>query len=55
MDNHKPVGSRVKFSDLAGPTLYMKAKPKCPNGGFYSLNRVGTIPTCTTEGHVLPP
>jgi len=28
--------------------------PKCPAGGTYTLNSVGTVPTCTIPGHALP-
>ena len=27
--------------------------PTCPSGGVYSVNRVGTDPTCSVPGHVL--
>lgn len=29
--------------------------PVCPAGGAYSLNTVDAIPTCTIQGHALPP
>ena len=29
--------------------------PSCPDGGNYSINAIGTDPTCTVTGHVLPP
>lgn len=28
--------------------------PVCPQGGTYSINAVGEVPTCTHEGHELP-
>lgn len=44
-ENHKPVGTEVKMSDLV-PT-YLKSEPKCPVGGeAYVLNPVGTNPVC---------
>ena len=27
--------------------------PSCPDGGFYSINAVGTLPTCSLSGHML--
>ena len=54
MDNHEPVGAKVTFSDLVGPTLYMKAKATCSKPGKYILGRIGTKSWCTVEGHVLP-
>lgn len=54
MDNHKPSGSSVAFSDLIGGTLYIKAKPSCPKGGLYIVNGVGQKPTCSYPGHELP-
>jgi len=41
MDNHKSTGAKVTFSDLVGPTLYMKAKPTFPKPGKYILGRIG--------------
>lgn len=29
--------------------------PKCPAGGEYTLNPIGTNPTCTIRGHSLTP
>ena len=54
MDNNKPAGTPVNFSDIVGLTLYLKFKPTCPNRGSYTLNRVGKNPTCTHPGDVLP-
>lgn len=28
--------------------------PVCPDGGTYSINAVGDLPTCSVPGHVLP-
>jgi chromosome segregation ATPase len=28
--------------------------PTCPDGGTYTLNSLGELPTCTVPGHVLP-
>jgi hypothetical protein len=29
--------------------------PVCPDGGTYSINAAGDLPTCSIQGHVLPP
>ena len=29
--------------------------PVCPDGGSYSINAAGDLPTCSIQGHVLPP
>ncbi len=54
MDNKKSTGDAVAYTDLVGATLYMKSTPSCPSGGTYTVNPVGTTPTCDKTGHVLP-
>jgi septal ring factor EnvC (AmiA/AmiB activator) len=29
--------------------------PVCPDGGSYSINAAGDLPTCSIQGHALPP
>jgi len=29
--------------------------PVCPDGGIYTINAIGETPTCSIQGHVLPP
>jgi len=46
---------------IAGSGLYIKATPDCPSGGTYTINVIGTDPTCdigtngssTSDDHVL--
>jgi prepilin-type N-terminal cleavage/methylation domain-containing protein len=52
MDAKLAQGGAVQLSDLY-PT-YMKSSPSCPAGGTYTVNTVGTNPTCTVAGHALP-
>ncbi|HWA84502.1 MAG TPA: prepilin-type N-terminal cleavage/methylation domain-containing protein [Fimbriimonadaceae bacterium] len=59
MDNHAATGATVQMSDIAG--TYMKGAstgPVCPGGGAYTVNNVGTDPTCSLgaapDNHVLP-
>jgi prepilin-type N-terminal cleavage/methylation domain-containing protein len=54
MDNKKSSGDAVAFANLVGATLYLKNTPSCPASGTYSVNPVGTLPSCTVSGHVLP-
>ena len=49
----KTDGDDVQKSDLIGPTLYIKDEPKCPGGGAYTYNPVGTTAECDQDGHVL--
>jgi len=34
-------------------TNYIKKQPTCPGGGNYTINNVGTEPTCDVTGHTL--
>ena len=55
MENKWDTGAPVAWTDLVnGANGYMKAQPTCPSGGTYTINVVGTSPTCTVAGHVLP-
>ena len=48
------TGDTVTWADLV-PT-YMKFQPDCPAGGTYTINVIGTNPTCSlsAQGHVIP-
>jgi len=37
------------------PYLKSNVLPVCPSGGTYTINAVGSPPTCSIPGHVLPP
>ena len=52
MDAKLDTGATVNWSDLT-PT-YMKSQPACPSGGTYTVAGVGTNPSCSSAGHVLP-
>ena len=52
MDAKLDTGATVNWSDLT-PT-YMKSQPACPSGGTYTVAVVGTNPSCSSAGHVLP-
>ena len=47
----KPDGTAVTAADLSG---YLRPNMlKCPKGGVYQINPVGTPPTCSIPGHEL--
>lgn len=54
LENRKADGDVPSAQDIA---LYLKDQvlPACPAGGSYTLNGLGTAPTCSIAGHVLPP
>jgi prepilin-type N-terminal cleavage/methylation domain-containing protein len=54
MDNKLASGAATAFTNLVGATSYMKAQPVCPSSGTYTTGVVGTNPSCTVAGHVLP-
>ena len=50
--NRKEDGAVVTFAELVD--TYIRWTPVCPAGGTYSVNPVGTDPTCSVPGHELP-
>lgn len=46
-------GDVPAVSDLVGPLLYLKEVPRCPASGSYDFSAIGTLPTCTVQGHSL--
>jgi prepilin-type N-terminal cleavage/methylation domain-containing protein len=54
MDNKLASGAATTMAALVGPTLYLKNTPTCPSSGTYTTGNVGTNPSCTVAGHVLP-
>jgi len=52
LDTGAATGAAVAMTDLV--TAYIKATPSCPAGGTYTIGAIGTEPTCTVSGHVLP-
>ena len=53
LENNKTNGV---MPDAKGVYQYIKGNkmPTCPEGGTYSLNAIGTNPTCTIPLHQLP-
>jgi hypothetical protein len=56
------TGNKINFPDDLTPYIKLNSAgkiPPCPEGGVYSIKRVGDTPTCTlstktTSPHVLP-
>ncbi len=53
LDNNKTSDAVPKAQDLL-PYLKDGIFPVCPDGGNYTLNAVGELPTCSIPGHALP-
>lgn len=54
LENHAKPGDGVSPRDIAS-YLNRKAKfPSCPQGGTYTLGKVGETPRCSHPSHVLP-
>jgi hypothetical protein len=41
-------------ADLFGEGRSIAERPVCPQGGFYNINAVGSPPTCSYPGHIMP-
>jgi len=56
IDNRKNAVDMPTKSDLYGRSKYIKAEPKCPEGGAYTIRNIGEDPTCSlgaSHGHSL--
>ena len=54
LENKQVAGAVPADTQLFGSSLYIAAKPGCPAAGTYTINGVGTAPTCSVAGHTLP-
>ncbi|MDB6063889.1 MAG: hypothetical protein JWR26_97 [Pedosphaera sp.] len=52
-ENKLEDGVILMLNDLAG-SFPGGAIPVCPAGGHYSINRVGSPPSCSINGHSIP-
>ncbi len=54
LENRKGTNDAPTWEDLR---VYLSHGqiPTCPQGGTYTLGRLGKPPTCSYPGHVLPP
>lgn len=54
LEKNKTMDAVPRQEDLL-PYLKDGIFPACPDGGKYSINSVEDLPTCTIQGHILPP
>jgi chromosome segregation ATPase len=54
LEKNKTTDAVPTAQDLL-PYLKDAVFPVCPEGGTYSINMVDAVPTCTIQGHALPP
>ena len=54
LDKNKGATDVPTVQDLT-PYLKDGVLPVCPEGGTYTINAAGELPTCTIPNHVLPP
>lgn len=54
MENKLTNGDTVALTDLIGATLYIKRLNNCAAGGTYTINPIGTYPTCNVPTHAYP-
>jgi chromosome segregation ATPase len=54
LDKNKDANDVPTTQDLL-PYLKDGVMPVCPDGGVYTINSAGALPTCSIPGHVLPP
>jgi len=54
LEKNKPDDAVPTARDLL-PYLKDNVFPPCPGGGTYVINPVDAAPTCTVQGHALPP
>jgi len=50
---HKTTNDTPTDAQLFGPNAYLSKKPECPEGGIYTLRRVGEKPTCSVKGRTM--
>lgn len=49
-ESKKQPSEVPQAADLFGPDKAISAKPKCPEGGIYTLNAVSESPQCSVHG-----
>ena len=62
LEHHLTNGDRINFPNDLTPYIKLDKNgkmPSCPQGGIYSIKKVGDVPTCSlgttvTPAHVLP-
>ena len=58
LENHLTNGDRINFPSDLTPYIKLNSKgkiPPCPQGGIYSLSKVGDPPICSLGFTITPP
>ena len=58
LETGKRTGDKISFPNDLTPYIKLNSAgkiPPCPNGGIYSISRVGDKPTCSLGTRVIPP
>ncbi len=53
LEKEKTTNDIPTDPDLFGANQYIRQKSTCPDGGVYSIGRVGENPKCSFKGHRL--
>lgn len=51
LENNKTMGDVIEETEIR--EYFVKRWSGCPAGGVYTINPVGTDPTCNIEGHTI--
>jgi hypothetical protein len=51
LENPLMTNQIPRDADLFGPELYIRNKPKCPEGGEYMIGKAGEVPRCSIPWH----
>ncbi len=51
LEHNKTTNDTPKNSDLFGPNAYIRGKERCPQGGIYTIGRVGERAQCSLPMH----
>ena len=55
LENNLAAGAAAPaWSDIIGSDKYVKSTPTCPESGTYTVATIGTAPSCSVSGHVMP-
>jgi competence protein ComGC len=58
LEHHLTNGEAINFPTDLTPYIKLNSAgkiPSCPMGGFYSIKKVGDVPTCSLGSTVTPP
>lgn len=47
LQNRMPGTAEPDWTDLIGPSLYLRSTPVCPGSGTYTINSINVLPECS--------